>query len=120
MFRPNSAPALASAVKELVALDQSGILCPFAVRGGGHTAWAGSANIDGGVTIDLRSLNWVTTDTPGVVAVGAGAKWGDVYGALALKNLTVVGGRISSVGVAGLTLGGEFTSRAFMRALVLQ
>ena len=38
--------------------------------------------------------------------VGAGLKWGDVYGVLEGKNLSVVGGRLSGVGVAGLTLGG--------------
>lgn len=38
--------------------------------------------------------------------LGAGLTWGAVYGVLEKKNLTVVGGRLTSVGVAGLTLGG--------------
>lgn len=40
------------------------------------------------------------------VKVGAGARWVDVYSTLEKDNLTVVGGRVSDVGVAGLTLGG--------------
>jgi FAD/FMN-containing dehydrogenase len=40
------------------------------------------------------------------VVVGAGLKWDDVYAALDLHNVTVVGGRVSGVGVAGFTLGG--------------
>lgn len=30
----------------------------FAIRSGGHTVWAGSNNIEGGVPIDLSSLDW--------------------------------------------------------------
>ena len=40
------------------------------------------------------------------VEVGAGLTWGDVYAYLVPKGFNVVGGRINSVGVAGLTLGG--------------
>ncbi|KAI9690793.1 MAG: hypothetical protein M1822_008412 [Bathelium mastoideum] len=41
-----------------------------------------------------------------VTRVGAGRDWGDVYSVLDHQNLTVIGGREKSVGVAGLTLGG--------------
>ena len=42
----------------------------------------------------------------GVVQVGAGLVWDDVYSSLSPLNLTVVGGRVSGIGVAGLSLGG--------------
>ena len=39
------------------------------------------------------------------VEVGGGLTWGQVYVALALHEVNVVGGRVPGVGVAGLTLG---------------
>jgi FAD/FMN-containing dehydrogenase len=46
----------------------------------------------------------------GTVELGPGLTWGQVYAALEPTGLNVVGGRISEVGVAGLTLGGgEFS-----------
>ncbi|KAL2005552.1 hypothetical protein VTN00DRAFT_10045 [Thermoascus crustaceus] len=80
--------------------------CQFAVRGGGHTAWAGAANIEEGVTIDLSWMN-STTYHPGnsTASIGPGARWGSVYSTLEKYNVTVVGGRASTVGL-GLVLGG--------------
>ena len=106
---PTSAKDVETAVKTLALLSKTGVLgCKFAIRGGGHTPWAGSANINGGVTIDLRSINKVSVNAEGnVTSVGAGAVWGDVYRAMDAKNLTVVGGRGSSIGVGGLLTGGE-------------
>jgi FAD/FMN-containing dehydrogenase len=46
----------------------------------------------------------------GTVDVGAGLIWDDVYGVLDPLNITVAGGRITTVGVAGFTLGGGKTS----------
>lgn len=40
------------------------------------------------------------------VVVGAGLVWDDVYAALAPHGVTVVGARVSGVGVAGFALGG--------------
>ena len=42
----------------------------------------------------------------GTVEVGAGLTWDQVYAALELHNITVIGGRTPGIGVAGLTLGG--------------
>ena len=81
--------------------------CTFAIRGGGHTPWPGSANIDGGVTIDLSRMKDVSvSDDRTLTAVGPGAKWMDVYLKLDALGLAVSGGRVSDVGVAGLTTGG--------------
>lgn len=81
----------------------------FAVRGGGHTVWAGSANIADGVTIDMRAINGVVVSTDNkITSVGAGARWKDVYVKLDSMGLATPGGRAASVGVGGLTTGGEF------------
>lgn len=81
--------------------------CPFAVRGGGHSDVRGASNSDGGITINMAGLSSVEVDDEGAVArVGAGAKWGAVYTELEKTNKTVVGGRLTSVGVGGLLLGG--------------
>ena len=40
------------------------------------------------------------------VRIGAGLIWDDVYAALEPHGVNVVGGRVTGVGVAGLTLGG--------------
>ncbi|KAF1963610.1 oxidoreductase FAD-binding protein [Byssothecium circinans] len=81
--------------------------CQLAIRGGGHTPWAGSANIDGGITIDLSSLKDISVNQDkSIVSIGAGSIWGDVYRRMDELGIAVVGGRGSSVGVGGLTLGG--------------
>jgi FAD/FMN-containing dehydrogenase len=81
----------------------------FAVRGGGHNANKGFNNIEDGVTIDMRSLNAVEV-VGDVVKVGAGAIWQDVYDVVEKYNVTVMGGRIGVVGVAGFLTGGKFCS----------
>jgi FAD/FMN-containing dehydrogenase len=78
-----------------------------AIRSGGHTPWAGAANIQDGVTIDMSRLN-ATTLSPDkkTASVGVGARWGSVYSTLASDGLAIMGGRVSTVGVGGLVLGG--------------
>lgn len=41
-----------------------------------------------------------------IAVVGAGCIWDDVYAALEEIGRTVVGGRVTGVGVAGFSLGG--------------
>ena len=80
----------------------------LAVRSGGHTPWAGAANIDNGVTMDLRNLTGVHVDQKtGIASIGAGEKWSNVYEQLGKQGLAVAGGRVSKVGVAGLITGGK-------------
>ncbi|KPI37037.1 Bifunctional solanapyrone synthase [Cyphellophora attinorum] len=81
--------------------------CPFAVKSGGHAAFPGASNINNGITISLERLNTlqIAPDRK-TVAVGAGMRWGSVYSTLEPSNLAVIGGRVSSIGVGGLTLGG--------------
>ena len=56
-----------------------------------------------------RFRNIVYHPNEQTVDVGSGLIWDDVYQALEPYNVTVVGGRISGVGVAGLTLGGGYS-----------
>lgn len=80
----------------------------FAVRSGGHSPVPGAASIKGGILIDLNLFHEVIPSENGTsVVVGAGAKWKNVFKVLDEKNLAIVGGRNSDVGVGGLTLGGR-------------
>ncbi|KAK3325029.1 hypothetical protein B0H66DRAFT_491692, partial [Apodospora peruviana] len=110
IIQPRSAEHVSATLKALVAANQK-----FAVRSGGHTNWAGSNNIDGGVTIDLGLLNSTVFDASSETAtIGPGARWRDVYAELHKHGRVVAGGREGNVGVAGLLLGGGntfFTAR---------
>lgn len=82
--------------------------CPFAAKSGGHAAFAGASNIQGGITLDFADMDEVAvSDDRKTVVLGPGNTWYDVYSKLGPMNLTPVGGRVSSVGVGGLTLGGK-------------
>jgi FAD/FMN-containing dehydrogenase len=81
--------------------------CSFAVKSGGHAAFAGASSIEDGITIDLVKMDErKLSDDKKTVAVGPGNRWLDVYDYLTPHNLAVVGGRAASVGIGGLTLGG--------------
>lgn len=82
--------------------------CPFALRSGGHAAFAGASSIEGGITVSLARFNEISLSKDRkVAAVGSGNVWGTVYEYLEPYDLTVIGGRLYDVGVGGLTLGGE-------------
>lgn len=60
-----------------------------------------------GVQIAMTRFSNVTYNAAAQTAeVGAGLIWDDVYSSLAAFNVSVVGGRVTGVGVAGFTLGG--------------
>ncbi|RFU29595.1 hypothetical protein B7463_g6732, partial [Scytalidium lignicola] len=81
--------------------------CQFSVKSGGHAAFAGGSNINGGVTIDFVNMNEVTVNADrNVTSLGPGNRWFDVYSKLEPMGLSVVGGRVADIGVGGLTLGG--------------
>ncbi|CAO2647390.1 Nn.00g083120.m01.CDS01 [Neocucurbitaria sp. VM-36] len=81
--------------------------CPFAVKGGGHAAFAGASSIDGGITVSMENFKKVAVSSDKKFAdIGPGNRWVDVYTTLDKFGVGVVGGRMSPVGVPGLLLGG--------------
>lgn len=74
-----------------------------AARSGGH-CFAGRSSTQG-VVIDVTPMRSVSV-SDSVTTVGAGARLGDMYDALAEHDLTIPAGCGPSVGISGLTLGG--------------
>ncbi|KXX73295.1 Bifunctional solanapyrone synthase [Madurella mycetomatis] len=83
----------------------------FAVRSGGHSPNPGWASIgQPGILVDLSRLDAVSINADAsVVSVGPGQRWRNVAAALDPYNVTVVGGRLPTLGVGGLVLGGGFS-----------
>ncbi|KAL8720000.1 MAG: hypothetical protein Q9225_003071 [Loekoesia sp. 1 TL-2023] len=112
IVRPRSAKEVATAIEILkrdydTRASQGYAPLQLAVRSGGHSPVPGAANVNGGIVMDLRLLNEVVpSNDRSYVAIGAGARWLDVYKTLDENGLAVAGGRNSAVGVGGLTLGG--------------
>jgi len=78
------------------------------IHGGGHNV-SGSAVADGGLMIDLSSMDGVHVDPEaGTVRVGAGALLGDVDHETQLFGLATPLGVVAETGVAGLTLNGGY------------
>jgi FAD/FMN-containing dehydrogenase len=78
-----------------------------AVRSGGHMQWAGSNDIQDGITIDLGLMTDVTYDpATSVASIQPGPRWGDVYSTLDAQGVCVTGGRDANVGIAGFLTGG--------------
>lgn len=116
IVQPKTTEEVALAVKTLVASAKS---CKFAIRSGGHTPYAGASNINNGVTIDLQHISSVEYDADNnVVKVGPGAIWNDVFLALEPRGVITTGGRSSTVGVGGLTLGGGISYHSAEHGLI--
>ncbi|KAH8982959.1 FAD-binding domain-containing protein [Lactarius akahatsu] len=84
---------------------------PFAVKGGGHAFNPGFSSTSGVQISMTRFSNIELNNATGTVDVGSGVTWDQVYAALDSTGVNIVGGRIPTVGISGLTLGGGY---AFM------
>src|SRR5437763_8891119 len=78
---------------------------PLAVRGGGHGV-NGHAVCDDGIMLDLSPMKRIDVDSDARVArAQAGVTWGEFDAATQAHGLATTGGRITTTGIAGLTLG---------------
>jgi hypothetical protein len=80
----------------------------LSVRGGGHD-FAGRALCEEGVVIDCSQMRAVTVDPEARTArIQGGATAGDLINVAQKDGLATTTGTVSSVGMAGLTLGGGY------------
>jgi len=90
---------------------------PVSAKCGGHQV-AGHSVADGGILIDLSSMKGVVVDpTARRARVNAGALWGEVDRETQLFGLATPGGRVTTTGVAGFTLGGGYAWLSSMYGL---
>jgi FAD/FMN-containing dehydrogenase len=79
---------------------------PTAVRSGGHSV-AGMSTVDDGLVVDVRNMKAIEVDAANrTVRCDAGVTWGELDRATQEFGLATPGGRVSTTGVAGFTLGG--------------
>ncbi|KAH8983958.1 FAD-binding domain-containing protein [Lactarius hatsudake] len=88
---------------------------PFAVKGGGHAVNPGFSSTTGVQISMTRFSNIELNNATGTIDAGSGVTWDQVYAALDSTGVNVVGGRVPTVGISGLTLGGgyAFTSNQY-------
>ena len=112
ILQPKNTEEVSKAVKALSTAGGVGHWS-VAVKGGGHSHWS-SNNVAQGVTIDLARLDQTTVRNATcqnpkfthVASIGAGSRWVDAVRVVEKYGLAVTGGRVGTVGVSGLTLGG--------------
>lgn len=105
--RPRLIAGCATAADVRAALDRARVEdLDVAVRAGGHSV-AGMSTNDDGLVVDVRPMKSIEVDPEARrVRVGAGVTWGELDTATQVHGLATTGGRISTTGVAGFTLGG--------------
>ena len=87
--------------------------CPFAIKSGGHTPFAGANNIDDGVVIDLSHINsTIVSADRKIVSIGPGSTWQAAANTLNGTGIGIPTGRCPSTGVGGVTLGGGISFSA--------
>jgi FAD/FMN-containing dehydrogenase len=80
----------------------------LSIKGGGHNV-AGNAVCDGGLLLDLSSMKGVRVDPVArTVRAEPGLTWGELDAEAQAFGLATIGVDVSSVGIAGVTLGGGF------------
>jgi FAD/FMN-containing dehydrogenase len=79
-----------------------------AVRGGGHSV-AGNSTVEDGMVIDLSVLKRIDVAPHAMRArAGGGVNWGEYDAATQEHGLHTPGGRVTTTGVAGFTVGGGY------------
>jgi FAD/FMN-containing dehydrogenase len=78
---------------------------PLAIRGGGHSV-AGFSLCDGGIVVDMRGMKEIRVDADSkTVRAQAGLNWGEFDRETQAFGLATTGGRVTTTGVPGFTLG---------------
>ncbi|KAG1839889.1 FAD-binding domain-containing protein [Suillus subalutaceus] len=81
----------------------------IAIKSGGHATNAGFSSTSG-VEIAMYSFSDIVYNSSAQTAtLGTGAIWDDVYVALEKYNMTVVGPKITGIGIGGIVLGGGYS-----------
>jgi FAD/FMN-containing dehydrogenase len=81
---------------------------PVAVKGGAHSV-AGHSTCDDGVLLDLSRLKGVHVDAArGTARAAGGVQWGEYDRETQAFGLHTPGGRVTTTGVGGFTLGGGY------------
>lgn len=102
MIKPTRADQVSATVL-IARLSQ----CPFAVKSGGHTAFAGAASIEDGITISFENMKEIKLAADKkTVAIQPGNRWQAIYDMLNPKGVSVIGSREGGVGTGGFTMGG--------------
>ncbi|KAL7622052.1 hypothetical protein AAE478_007553 [Parahypoxylon ruwenzoriense] len=100
VFMPDTPEKVAQAVGLFVQND-----CAFSIKGGGHSAIPGAANIHDGVLMPMERMRRFEIDfDAGHATVGAGYVMGEIYTELDQHNLTAMIGRYAKVGL-GVAVG---------------
>lgn len=103
IVRPTGPADVIDAVN--LARERRLLLC---VRCGGHSI-AGNGVCDGGLLVDLSSLKGVRVDPVARTArANAGVLWGEFDRETQLFALATPGGRVTTTGLGGFTLGGGY------------
>lgn len=78
---------------------------PIAVRSGGHSV-AGYSTVEGGLVLDLGAMKGIRVDPrTRRVRAQAGVNWGELDRETQAFGLATTGGRVTSTGLPGFTLG---------------
>ena len=78
---------------------------PFSIKGGGHGV-NGHAACDDGIMLDLSPMKAIVVDPNArTVIAEPGVNWGEFDAATQEHGLATTGGRVTTTGIAGLTLG---------------